>query len=234
MGSLFNLVVRTQLTRGRAVALGAVAAIGILLGFAVGRADVVDPARAAYGFVGSYGLGLLVPITALVFASAALGDPTEDATLVYLWLRPVPRWKVVVAAELAALAVAVPFGVVPTVIAAIATGQGGDLVFATTVASLLAVVAYSTLFLGLGLLVRRALAWGLVYVLIWEGFVARSGTAAARLSILVYARSLLAHIAHAAPPRLAAAVSTSVIVPLAVAVLALVGTTVALNRADVK
>ncbi|HEX2849617.1 MAG TPA: hypothetical protein VHN98_03655 [Acidimicrobiales bacterium] len=234
MASLFRLIVRTQMTRGRVVALAAVAAIGILIGFAVGRSDIADPARAAYGFVASYGLGLLVPITALVFGSAALGDPAEDATLVYLWLRPVARWKIVVASELAALAVAVPFGVVPTAVAAAATGQGADLVLGATLASLVAVAAYSTLFLGLGLLVRRALAWGLVYVLIWEGFVARSGTAAARLSILVYARSLLAHVAHAAPPRLAAAVPTSVITPLAVAAVALVLTTSALRRVDVK
>ena len=33
----------------------------------------------------------------LVFASAALGDPNEDGTLVYLWLRPV-RSRVVIAA----------------------------------------------------------------------------------------------------------------------------------------
>lgn len=234
MPSLFRLVVRLQVTRGRAVALAAVALVGILIGAAVGRSDVADPARAASRFVASYGLGLLVPVTALVFSSAALGDPAEDATLVYLWLRPIPRWRIVAAAELASLAVAVPFGVVPTAIAAAVTGQGSRLVAGATLAALLAVAGYTTLFLGLGLVVRRALAWGLVYVLIWEGFVARSGTAAARLSILVYARSLLAEVAHTDPPRLAAATPTSVIVPLAVAGAALALTTRALGRVDVK
>ncbi len=233
MGSLFRLVVRTQLTKGRVAALLAVAAVGVLIGLAVGRADVADRGDAAYRFVSTFGLGLLVPVTALVFGAAAFGDPAEDATLVYLWLRPVPRWRIVMAAEAAALAVAVPFGVVPTAVAAAATGQGGGLVAGALVAGTIGVVAYSTLFLALGLIVRRALAWGLVYVLIWEGFVARSGTAAARLSILVYARSLLARVADADPPRLAAATPVAVVTPLVVAAAGLALTSVALARAEV-
>ena len=39
----------------------------------------------------SYGLSLLIPVVALVFASAALGYLAEDGTLVYLWLRPLAR-----------------------------------------------------------------------------------------------------------------------------------------------
>ncbi len=81
---------------------------------------------------------------------------------------------------------------------------------------------------GDGLLVRRALLWGLVYVRIWEGFVARSGTPAARLPILVYAR-----IADADPPRLAAATPVALATPLVVTALALALTSVAPARAEV-
>ena len=47
--------------------------------------------EAGTSFIDAFGLSLLVPVTTLVFASAALGDPADDGTLVYLWLRPVPR-----------------------------------------------------------------------------------------------------------------------------------------------
>ena len=234
MSAIFRLVLRTQVTRGRAAALGTVGLIGVLLGYTIGRAAEGDRADAAYGFVGGYGLGLLVPVTALVFAAAALGDPAEDGTLVYLWHRPISRVRIVVAAAAGTLCIAVPFAVVPTVLAAAATGVGGSLVGAAAAASFVAVAAYSGIFLCLGLVVRRALAWGLAYVLIWEGFVARSATGPARLSILVYARSLLAALADHDPPRLASSVPFAVAVPLVIGAVALAATVAFLRRIDVR
>lgn len=232
MSSVYRLLLTTQVTRGRAVALGSIGVIGILIALAIGRsANDLDAGRQ---FVDGFGLGLLVPTTALVFASAALGDPAEDGTLVYLWLRPLSRFKIVVAAYTASVSVAVPFTVVPTVVAAAVSRGGPDLPLAALYATALATAAYCALFLGLGLVVRRALVWGLAYVLIWEGFVARSGTAAARLSILSYARSLLADVAGAKAPLLAASVPTAIVVPIVVAIAALALTTFALRRVDVR
>jgi ABC-2 type transport system permease protein len=234
MLAIFRLILRTQVTRGRAAALGVVGVVGILLAVAIGRADRFDRFDVAHNFVGGYGIGLLVPLTALVFASAALGDPAEDGTLVYLWHRPVARWRIVAAAAGAALCIAVPFAVVPTTIAAAATGAGGALVRGAAVASLLAAAAYSGIFLCLGLVVRRALAWGLAYVLIWEGFVARSATGPARLSVLVYARSVLADVAGHAPPRLASSTGVALAVLVGVALAGAALTTWALRRIDVR
>jgi ABC-2 type transport system permease protein len=233
---IFRLILRTQLTKGRMAALASVGALGIVLALVIGResSTAFDRFDAAYGLIGGYGLGLLVPVTALVFAAAALGDPAEDGTLVYLWHRPVPRTQIVLAALAAAVCIAVPFAVVPTVIAAAVTGVGGALVTAAGAASLLAVAAYSALFLCLGLVVRRALTWGLAYVLIWEGFVARSGTGPARLSILVYARSLLASLADHDPPRLASSIPFAIGVPLVVAAAGVAATVAFLRRIDVR
>lgn len=234
MSAIFRLVLRTEVTKGRAAALGAVGVLGIVLGLAVGQGSPFDRAEAAYDLIGAYGLSLLVPLTALVFAAAALGDPAEDGTLVYLWHRPVARSSIALGAFAAAVAIAVPFAVVPTVLAAAATGVGVDLVIATAAATLLATAAYSGLFLCLGLLVRRALTWGLAYVLIWEGFVARSGTGPARLSVLVYAQSVLAELADHEPPALAASMPVAVGVPVTLGVVAVALTVLSLRRLDVR
>jgi ABC-2 type transport system permease protein len=231
---IFRLILRTQVTKGRAAALGVVGVLGILLAVAIGRSGDFDRFDVAHGFVGGYGLGLLVPLTAHVVAAAALGDPAADGTLVYLWHRPIARWRIVAAAAAAALCIAIPFAGVPTAIAAAATGEGGALVGGAALASLLAAAAYSGIFLCLGLLVRRALAWGLAYVLIWEGFVARSATGPARLSVLVYARSVLADVAGHAPPRLASSTSVAVVVLVGVAIAGAALTTWALRRIDVR
>jgi ABC-2 type transport system permease protein len=173
-------------------------------------------------------------VVALVFASASLGDPSEDGTLVYLWLRPVPRWQLALAAFAASVTVVGPIAVVPLVIGAAVTGTGWRLVAASAAGGMLATVAYSAVFCGLGLRVRRALAWGLAYLLIWEQAVARVSHGAARISLFVNTRSLAARIAHhTPPPRNAVSPVTGLVFPLVVTVLALAITARSLDRGEV-
>jgi hypothetical protein len=58
----------------------------------------------------------------------------------------------------------------------------------------LATLAYAGLFVALGLWLRRALWWGLAYLLVWENGVARASEGASRLSVGGYARSALARL----------------------------------------
>ena len=232
MRDVFVVLVRTLATRGRVLALGTLGVVGIALGFAVhsatSRADV------AYSLVDGYGLSLLVPVVALVFSSAALGDLAEDGTLVYLWLRPLPRWRLAMAAFAASLALTIPIAVVPLVLAAAATGAGWKLVAASAVGGLLAATAYSAVFCGLGLRVRRALAWGLAYLLIWEQAVARVSHGAARASLFVNARSVTAYLAdHSPMPHNSVSPVVGVVFPLAVTAAALALTSRSLNRGDI-
>ena len=233
MRAAYRVLVRTQLTRGRMIALGCVGAVGLLLAFGIRSDGALDPAGAAYRFVDVFGMGLLVPIVTLVFAAASLGDLVEDQTLVYLWLRPVARWKIAVASFAATMTAVVPFGIVPAVLASAVAGGDGSVVTATAAAASIAAVAYAAVFVGFGLVVQRALAWGLVYLLIWEGFVARGGLGPARLSVLVYARSVLARLAEADLPRLAASMGVAVTVPLLIAVAGLAFTTWRLRQSTV-
>ena len=237
MSLVYRLLLRTMVTRARLAALVAIGLVGIVIGLAIRAADGVSTAERTTvitrDLLGGYGLNLVVPVTALLFASAAFGDPTDDRTMVYLWLTPVARWRLVAAGWAAALTVAGPVGVLPVVLAAAVAGADGRLVAAAGAGAALATAGYSALFLGLGLLVRRALAWGLTYVLIWELAVARISKGAARLSVSVYARSVLSEVGRVAKPRNAAAVSTSLIVLGLVVLAATALTTWMLSRSDV-
>lgn len=231
--ALYRLMLRIQLTRGRLIALAALGAVGVVVGFAIGRAEVVEPLTAGTRFINVFGLSLLVPVATLVLASAVLGDPTEDGTLVYLWLRPVPRSHVVGAAVAAAFSVTWPVVVVPLVVSAALTGAGTDLVVGTVAAATAGTVAYSAIFVALGLRVKRALVWGLLYIFIWEGFVATANTTAARLAIRSYARSILSD-ATGVTLRLADfTLASSWLVPGVVAVVAAVYATQRLRRMDI-
>jgi ABC-2 type transport system permease protein len=226
------VIVRSVATRVRVVGLSLLGLAAIALGVAVHGAQPFDRANAAWTLVDSYGLSLLIPVVSLVFATAALGDLAEDGTLVYLWLRPLPRWQLALSAFAASVTVVIPIAVIPLVIGTAASGQGGRLVAAAAVGGLLATVAYSAVFCGLGLRVRRALAWGLAYLLIWEQAVARVSHGAARASLFVNARSIAAHLAHRAPPHNAVAWTTGLIFPLAVTAVALVLTAKSLDRGE--
>ncbi len=202
MGEIYNALLRTALSKGRLAGIAVVSALAMLLGLAVGLDDnpFQDVRLAGYSLITGIGLSLLAPITALVFGSAVLGDPAEEGTLVYLWMRPVPRWHIATAAMGVVLTVTIPLAVIPIGISAMLTGGGRALSLGSLLASFLAVSAYGALFIGFGLLVRRALVWGLIYVLLWEGIVASVGAGPARLSVRLYTQSLLAEIANVPRP----------------------------------
>jgi ABC-2 type transport system permease protein len=234
MTDLFVTLLKTLATRGRIFALGALGFLTILLAILVRGTSIEHRADAAFMLVNAYGLTLLVPVVALVFAAASLGDLAEDGTLVYLWLRPVARWKLAFAAALASLTISIPIAVVPVVIGAAITGQGGRFVVGAMCGSLLSAAAYTAVFMGLGLRVRRALAWGLAYLVIWEGAVARIARGAARISISVTTRTLFARVAHHTElPRNAMSMPVAIFVPVAAIVIAIVLTARSLDRGEV-
>ncbi len=166
-------------------------AIGVVIAVAIRQAD--NDGFVAAELLSSFGLTLFVPIVVLVVASATLGSLVEDETLVYLWLRPIGRWRVVAAALLAAVCVLAPLVLVPMIAMAAIVGDGGDIA-GITVASLVGVAGYGSVFTLLGLLTQRALAWGLLYILIWEGFVAGLSRTAGWFAIRTYTRSALAQV----------------------------------------
>lgn len=230
---LYRMFVRSLLRRGRLIALLGLGATGVVIGLAIGASSTADAIDDGTIMITTYGLAVVVPVTTLLLASSVLGDPNEDGTLVYLWLRPIARWRIVAAALAATLTVALPVTVVPMVMAAGATGGGSDLVRGTAAASILATIAYTGVFTWLGLRVRRAVVWGLGYILIWEGFVARAGKTPSRLAIRASTRSLLARMSHGPERLISVSTGTAVLIPLVAAAAGAVLTVVRLHRQDV-
>ncbi len=233
-GVCFDLFVRSQVTRARLASLLALGAVGVVIGIAIGSSDPFDAAESGADLVAGFGLALFVPITTLVFASAAFGDLREDGSMVYLWLRPVSPRLVVLAGYLSAVSVVLPVVVVPLMIAAACTGAGGAVIAATAASASLAVLAYGALFLCLGLRLQRALVWGLAYILLWEGFVAEVGVTPARLAIRTYAGSLLAALSETEWRGTTTVITAAaVLVPIAIVLVALAYASHRFRRQDV-
>jgi ABC-2 type transport system permease protein len=230
---LYEMFVRSLLRRGRLIALIALGAVGVSIGFAIGANNAADAIDDGTIMITTYGLAVVVPVTTLLLASSVLGDPNEDGTLVYLWLRPMARWRIAAAAIASTLTVALPVTVIPMVIAAAATGGGDDLMRGTAAACILGTVAYTGIFTWLGLRLRRAVVWGLGYILIWEGFVARAGATPSRLAVRASTRSLLARMSHGPERLVSVSSTTAVLIPLIAAIAGAALTVVRLHRQDV-
>jgi ABC-2 type transport system permease protein len=233
--AVYRLVLRSQATRGRLLGLGALGLLAVVIGVAEGSraADSAVAFTIGIDVVRGFGLAVLVPVVALVFASAALGEPREDRTLVYLWLRPLPRWQLAAAAGAASLTVTLPLVVAPLVAGVLLSGAGSGLVVATAASTGVAAVAYCGLFLLLGLVVPRALPVGLLYVVLWEGVVGSLGATAERLAVRPYAETVLLHLADPGLTRGEPNVTAAVVVPLLAGVVAVALAGRALSRQEV-
>jgi ABC-2 type transport system permease protein len=232
--SLYRILLRTSVSRGRLLAFLAGGALIDLIGYALRVSDYANRETDVYILVDGAALALYVPVVALVFSTSSLGDLAQDGTLVYIWLRPVARWKVVVVALAATLTVVLPLTLVPVGLAVALAGASSITLWAVTASTGLAACAYTAIFTAFGLRVRHALIFGLGYVLIWEAGIASIGKGPASLSIRHYAESLLAHIgSQTVPGVIEADLWPSVIVLAAVTVAGAALTTILLSRQDV-
>ena len=160
-GALYDVMLRLQFNRARVLALGALGAIGIVVGVVLGVADDVTISD-RINFVNGFGLALVLPVATLVFASASFGDLIDDQTLVYLWLRDLPRWRLAASAMLSTLTIVVPLVALPLVATAVAARLDGDAILASVISTVVGALAYTGAFTALGLRTKRALVWGLI------------------------------------------------------------------------
>jgi ABC-2 type transport system permease protein len=115
--------------------------------------------------------GAISPLVVLAIASVAFANEIEDSTLANLTLAPIPRWKIVVPKLLAAICVSAPFIAISAFFTAY-FAYSADLkaALAVTGAAIIGVALYSSAFVWLGLKTTRAIGYGLLYIVLWEGF----------------------------------------------------------------
>jgi len=138
-------------------------------------------------------LAVLLPIAALVFGITAFGSDVEDGTLIYVIAKPVSRWRVVVAKYLVAFVVTV--GVVAaSVLLAWASLRSPELpgrfIWGFSVSIVVGAAIYCAAFTLLGLVTRRGLLFGLLYVIFFENLLARNFAGVASLSVRELAASV--------------------------------------------
>ena len=201
---VLTLTLRQLLGQRRVLFLAAVAALPLVAAI-IYRASSgeTEAAEFAAGVV-LYGLivTVLLPLTAVLLSTAALGSEIEDGTIVYLLSKPAERWRILAGNLLAAWGATTGIVVASALVGGVVALAGedewavlGGFVVALAVGSL----AYSSLFLMLSLFTSRALLAGISYAFIWEGVITNFAPGVQRFSIREYTASIAEAVADPAP-----------------------------------
>jgi len=229
----YRLLLRGQLTRGRLVGLGILGGISIFLAIVTRTAvDARDLEGASVALLSEYGIALLIPLATLILASPMIGNLVEDRLLVYLWLKPVPRWHLAVAAYAAVVTTLLPVVIVPILLTAVITGFG-SLVIPATLAAILGVLAYSSIYVFLGARFTAGLWLGLLYLVLWENVLSRFSNGMARLSLRSYLQTILQRGTDVTIDLAERAGWASIVIPLAVAAIGIALTAATLSSKDI-
>ena len=175
--TIVRLTFRQLLGQKRTILMAAFALLPVLIALLVrvsaGAEDDLQDLTASVVLDGLV-VGLLLPFTALVFGTAALGTEFEDGTAVYLLSKPIPRATVVVSKLLVAWLATMGVVLISTLAAGLISiaGEPQDgIVLGFAVGVVAGSLVYCSAFIWLSIATSRALIAGLLYVFIWENVV---------------------------------------------------------------
>jgi ABC-2 type transport system permease protein len=230
---VLRITLRATLGRKRAVVFTLVplALLLITVALKLVAKSPVWPAE----FLGAFGFSVVLPLTALIIGTSVLGAEIDDGTIVHLLATPVSRLSVVMSKFAAAVALTVCFGAIPEYLAAtIARGPAAPLSIGLLVGGLVAAVAYNALFVLLSLLTTRAIAVGLLYLVLWEGLLGNLIGGVRVLSIGQYAVGVANSIASTSALNAHLTLGTAVVMAAVVTVGALALATARLSSFALK
>ncbi len=143
------------------------------------RSDVTGTMVASFLMVQGY-LYVLLVVVSLFYGTSLIADEIDDKTVTYLFMRPVPKWKIYLGKYLSYLVVAgtllLPSAALTFMVTMMADAAGEasrhlPILFKDLGVLALGLAAYGALYQLLGAVTRRPVFVGLIFSLIWETFV---------------------------------------------------------------
>ena len=235
------ITLRATLSRKRALLFALPAVILILFTVAL-RASRAPMRPWPSHVLGTFGFSVLLPLTALIIGTSVLGAEIDDGSIVHLLATPVRRSSVVVTKFAVATGLTMLFAAVPELIAALIAGGGsaqapagpggqftGLVAISTSklavglfVGALACCVIYNAVFVMVSVATTRAIAVGLLYVLVWEVLLANFVSGVRLLSVSHYGLGIANGFANDSALQAGLTVATSVVMGAIVTVAALV------------
>jgi ABC-2 type transport system permease protein len=195
-GTVARLTFRATMGRKRAFLFAIPPVILLLITVLL---KLTHPQQASWpaDILGVFGFSVVLPLTALIVGTSVLGAEIDDGSIVHLLATPVRRSAVILTKFAVAAAITMVFVAVPELLAGlIATGGLTRLAVGVFAGALAGSVIYNAFFVMVSVLTTRAIAVGLLYLLVWEGLLGNLVSGASELSIGQYSLGVANSIAH--------------------------------------
>lgn len=195
-GTVARLTFRATIGRKRAFLFAIPPVILLLITVLL---KLTHPQQASWpaDILGVFGFSVVLPLTALIVGTSVLGAEIDDGSIVHLLATPVRRSAVILTKFAVAAAITMVFVAVPELLAGlIATGGLTRLAVGVFAGALAGSVIYNAFFVMVSVLTTRAIAVGLLYLLVWEGLLGNLVSGASELSIGQYSLGVANSIAH--------------------------------------
>jgi ABC-2 type transport system permease protein len=194
--TIASVTLRATMGRKRALLFALPPLILIVVTLLLKLAHPSDPSWPSQ-ILGVFGFSVVLPLTALIIGTSVLGAEVDDGSIVQLLATPVPRSVVIASKYVVATVLTMIFVALPELLAGlIATGGATKLTIGLFVGALAGSAMYNAIFVMLSVLTTRAIAFGLLYVLIWEGLLGNLVAGAKLLSVGHYSLGIANAIAH--------------------------------------
>ncbi|HEY2577434.1 MAG TPA: ABC transporter permease [Streptosporangiaceae bacterium] len=221
-GTVASITLRATLGRKRALLFGLPAVILILVTLLL-KASHPTASDWPSQILGDFGFSVVIPLTALIIGGSVLGAEIDDGSIVHLLATPVRRATVIMTKFAVAAALTMVFAAGSELVSGlIATGGATKLAMGLFIGALAGSVIYNALFIMISAATTRAIAVGLLYVLVWEGLLGNFVSGARILSIGHYSLGIANAIAHDSSLKAGLSLPTAVTMAAIVTVVALV------------
>jgi ABC-2 type transport system permease protein len=220
--ALLAITFRALLNRRRTLLLALLGALLVLatVVYRLGNPSATESLDVTRQLLADFGLGVLLPLVAVIVGTGAIGSELDDGTVVYLLAKPVPRWRIVLVKLGVAWLVVVLLVVPATVVAGLIGHDDRGLAVAYAAAATVGALEYTALFLALSLVTSRALIIGLAYVMVWEGVVAALFAGTRALSVRQHALAVAEAVGGESAAQAELAIGIALGVAVAVTILA--------------
>lgn len=143
-------------------------------------------------------VGFLAPVCALAYGTTSLGADREDRTLLFLLIRPVPRWLVLLAKFAATLPLALGLTTGGFYCYCRLAGEAGGLAYAIFLPAIIYITfAYLGLFHLFAVLLRHSTIVALIYAVFFEFVLGNMPGIVKRAAVNYYGRSIMYALAAA-------------------------------------
>ncbi len=183
-----------------------------------------DPSAWSEPVIEALGIGIMLPVVALIVGTGVLGSEIDDGTLTHILAKPLPRSEIIFSKLVVAIGVTAVTTAVPLFITGLVAGST-SFAIGLLVGGLLGSVVYTTLFMLLSLLTRLPVLVGLIYIVVWESLLGQILEGTRQLSVRQYVNTVVERVSSSdlitAHVSLAVALSLSFIVAVGATLLAI-------------